>query len=321
MEQDLIRIMLESGIIYLGYGLIPAVTSKLILNRSKRIANHQTIVDIDFIQSKMNNKMDTVVDVSNRDTLVPYITILEKYLDDSDKRVMYNNIHSLEIGKIRFRFLFGVCGSYNSEKNRLRYFVQNNIGHEFLHMASSYYDSRKKVILSGFRQSYKGNSMGKGINEGYTELLASRFFNKDHKVRTYKKLVRLATLVEFFFDDPRDMQHLYFNHNLPGLVNHLSKYAKKEDVINILFKMDEIILLQGSPVVSPVLVADYIKTQITLYNWFMNSDFSVEKKNEFKKLICTDKMVKLLIDNWGIKLNRNSSYNNDNDDDIDHKSL
>ena len=48
--------------------------------------------------------------------------------------------------------------------------------------------TKTNTLLSGFWQLKDGASIGRAINEGYTELLTRRYFNKDGK--SYKAQVR-----------------------------------------------------------------------------------------------------------------------------------
>lgn len=177
------------------------------------------------------------------------------------------------------------------------YSVDTSLGPEFLHLASSYYDKENKTAFCGFRQK----SIGSGINEGYTELLASRIYNEDNKITAYYEEVKIAKLLEFFFDNPKDIENLYFNCNLSGLISYLENYAERSEIIKILLDIDYINSLSTS-IGNLSSISKYLDIQITLYNWFVAKNKDSEKLQQFKELIFEDKMILFIINNPKFKL-------------------
>ena len=149
----------------------------------------------------------------------------------------YNNINSLKVQSKNIYSKTGDMGLYVIKKNLI--YLDDNISdvvifHELFHMASSLY--RNGVYYSGFSQAVKNKgAIGKGLNEGYTELLTQRYFNVNSSA--YLSHVIIAERIEKIIGKEK-MENLYFNSNLYGLINEFKQYSTEEDFINFLFNMD-----------------------------------------------------------------------------------
>ena len=51
----------------------------------------------------------------------------------------------------------------------------------------------------------------------------------------------IARMLELFFDDPREMERLYFTSNLPGLIKYFEKYSDREDIIDFIVANDRML--------------------------------------------------------------------------------
>ena len=154
----------------------------------------------------------------------------------------YNNLNEIRIDLYDSRtrnkyFHRGIFGYYDVKKNAIKLdedYVSVIIFHELFHMASSVYLNGN--YYSGFRQysSDDYTSIGKGLNEGYTQLLTERYFghNDDFsKVYEYETFIagKLEEIVGKF-----KMQELYLSANLYGLIKELNKYVSYEEIINFI---------------------------------------------------------------------------------------
>lgn len=75
-------------------------------------------------------------------------------------------------------------------------------------MASSAFNSESNIGYVGFKQSHYNSdsrfNIGKGINEGYTQLLTLRYFGKKHKMTlAYKFEVSIVEKLEKISDVPQ----------------------------------------------------------------------------------------------------------------------
>ncbi len=184
-----------------------------------------------------------------RDAVVEFTEVLEKEFPKDSLTNFYNNINEGNIKSNALIMLLGAAGMYFVKKNRINYFLFSTIYHELFHMASSVYDKDKKLAFCGFNQYvktlniFKRNSIGKGIDEGYTELLARRCFGKKHKIlnnrlfREYDFEVGIVEQLEKIVGQ-EDMKRYYLKADLMGLINNLKQYASEQDVLNFITDVD-----------------------------------------------------------------------------------
>ena len=127
-------------------------------------------------------------------------------------------------------------GSYVPQNKEVKIYLDHNnstLYHELLHVASSDFS----YSASGFHIYLEcGESLGRGLNEGYTELLNRRFFDK--KSKSYIELQELAKLIELFYENKDDMVTDYFNADAFGLIGELLKSMSLEEAIDIIVDMD-----------------------------------------------------------------------------------
>lgn len=235
----------------------------------------------------------------------PFIEKLVQNTNDKNLETLKRNLKTITIKHLSPLMLLYYSGAYDVKNNKIEIITKKSFGHELLHLASSYYDDNTKISYTGFRQSKNGVFIGDGLNEGYTELLASRLYNKQNKIRAYKKGVKIARLFEFFFDDPKEMESYYFNHNLPGFIHHLEKFAPRKEILKLIHEIDNI-KTYSSAWLSPLPTINYIKAQVNLYNMFERSNPNPEKLQEFKDLIFETPMAAMIISRQEFKLNHSA---------------
>ena len=240
-------------------------------------------------------------------TLEPYIRKLKMHVKEENLTNLYRNLKTLKLKNESFVEALSYNGLYFTKQNEIKIAKQSAIGHELLHAASSYYDRNTGISYTGFRQTKNNQSIGTGINEGYTELLATRIFNKNKQITAYHKEAKLARLLEFFFDDPKEMEKYYFNHDLPGLIHHLERYANRQEIINFIEEADTINSYTGS-IYNVIPAYKSVKAQVTLYNWYAKSCTDKQKLQQFRNIVCQDKMAELLLSNKPMTINRRQPY-------------
>lgn len=196
------------------------------------------------------------IDINNKasqkfsESLKHFVEVMTKNFPDHDLTNLYNNINTLAISDkkniiqkiIQKREVVGV---YETKKNKIIVYENSKpttIFHELLHMASSTH--KDDIIYSGFRQAsikLNGTSIGRGINEGYTELLCSRYFHKDEELSySYIYETFVAEKLEQIVGQEK-MMSLYLNANLLGLINELKHYTTEEDIMKFISSTDFII--------------------------------------------------------------------------------
>lgn len=196
--------------------------------------------DIDKIRSKkLGNE------------LIKFRKKLYKKLNNQNLTLLNNNIASLKV-KIKYLdpkiFSLKVsAGTYSVKKNKIKLlsFLKNGvINHELIHMATAFYDKKYKIGFCGFQQIlfYNGESLGCGLNEGYTQLISKRYFNENNDYTTdgYKICMFFAEKVEEIVGKDR-MESFYFNADLMGLYKYLTKFDESSNIYTFIINLDNII--------------------------------------------------------------------------------
>ena len=111
---------------------------------------------------------------------------------------------------------------------------ESTIYHELFHVASSIIDGNTYFV--GFSQyTNKKGIIGKGLNEGYTELLTNRYFNSNNK--SYQFEMQCAYLLETIVEKSK-MENLYLNADLFNLKNIISEYNTEDNFTAFLTNLD-----------------------------------------------------------------------------------
>lgn len=160
--------------------------------------------------------------------------------------ILYTNLKNIEIKEkqiLLMCFIFSLGGYYIHKKNKIKILKRSKkdvLPHELFHMASSIYDKKHNKGFSGFLQiDWKtGHDIGNGLNEGYTELLTSRYFNIDDVTSDeYKTSKTFAFLLEKIVGQ-EFMEKSYLKANLPSLITELEKYDTIENIIRFIYAWD-----------------------------------------------------------------------------------
>jgi hypothetical protein len=165
-----------------------------------------------------------------------YLDILLKSNNEKENKFILKNLESLRIK------------NRNSSNNTF-YMPNKNIiylgkdkkdslPHELLHVASTYVT--KDVTYTGFCQITKNEEIGRGINEGFTELFSKDIFKEKNKFSAYslfevdvaKEIIKLLNYDE--------IKSLYFNADLISLLRLLKKYDSSENIVKFVKDVDYI---------------------------------------------------------------------------------
>lgn len=173
-----------------------------------------------------------------------------------DLKLFYENLKTLIIKEKRTfnKFLFiksCTTGRYNGYDNKILIRKEDNfysIYHELLHCASRRVINEEMNV--GFRkftiEEKTGQitlDIGKGLNEGYTTLLEKRYFGSiEHtQKRGYVKEEFISSMLEQIVGK-EEMEKLYFNADLDGLIECLKQFSKEEDIYLFLEYFDKILV-------------------------------------------------------------------------------
>ena len=134
-----------------------------------------------------------------------------------------------------------VQGKYLANDNTIVLSKDNcclTIDHELLHASTTIIDKSNSIILCGFQQINKGRQIGEGLNEGYTQYLAEKYFGDKHKLlHAYLYEKRVAEILEIIVGEDL-MKALYFNANLMGLIEYLKQYNQEEEIYKFIRTLD-----------------------------------------------------------------------------------
>lgn len=244
-----------------------------------------------------NGSLADKKDAMNRkkiEIIYPYVEVLAKQIPEEELKLMYTNLKTLEVKKKSRIFILLYSGAYYFYENKIRYVLEESLGHELLHLCSSYYNKELGISECGFEQqrilNLKGTKpskyffIGRGITEGYTELLSSRFFKGDYLA--YAKYVQIVRLLELFFDNSRDMEKLYFRHDLSGLVNYLSKFIPYKRVIDIIVTLDNALIREKKN--QEKFIPDFTDIKTELYGYFKSANMNSQKLELFESILEND---------------------------------
>lgn len=177
-----------------------------------------------------------------RSVIKDFIVILTKNFPREDLKNFYNNINGL---KLKTKKLREASAHYKIDKNEIEVekdlkpsSINGILFHELFHMASSTYANGRRY--SGFSQRTKSTKkiIGNGINEGYTELLAHRYYPQIFKYSYVEECGIVLHLEDIIGKE--EMSKLYLNADLNGLINKLREYTKDEDILEFITSVDQI---------------------------------------------------------------------------------
>lgn len=163
-----------------------------------------------------------------------------------DLSLFEGNVKNLKIYKNISFFDYAIKlkrGAYDLVKNEI-HLVNNNpsyIYHELLHLASTYFNKDKGIIVSGFSCLFPRNgefiTFGSSIDEGYTEVLSKRYFEQSNDSVCYPFEAKWSLAVENILGR-NIMEVQYFNGGISELFSELLKYNSEDNIIDFLVNLD-----------------------------------------------------------------------------------
>lgn len=133
-----------------------------------------------------------------------------------------------------------ITGQYDPYSNTISYYSDNTLSHEFLHMSSTPKIVSNDYYTTGFKILGGNIEFGKGLNEGYTDLLNRRiFFDEDYNTDTcYKVNIYLLRIFELLYDDYRTMERDYFISNYQSPIGNFIKYGSYDEFFKLSTYLD-----------------------------------------------------------------------------------
>lgn len=245
---------LADALTQIVFSMLPSISAYMIENSSFLIEPIEVpVLNIDDVNyPTVQRQKYTNIDYSRIDSekirsmMTEFSKTLIKNFPEDALINFYNNINEVNIRKNILILLSSTSGLYYEGKNQIRYAISSSVYHELFHMASSYYDPRTHVFYSGFRQVHnltqpsKRTKIGEGITEGYTELLAHRYFDNNKKMPwSYNFETKVMSFLEDIIDSKK-LEKLYLKADLMGFINSLEKYISDEEILSFISSVDYI---------------------------------------------------------------------------------
>lgn len=177
--------------------------------------------------------------IVTKEAIAIFDSVLKKNFDDYDLENWENNLSNLRVGFDTYKY-----------KRAARYEITTNtiylrkieyakyLYHELFHVASSFVSD--DVLDSGFMRLENNHIIGYGLNEGYTELLTERYIDSNLGKDSIYYLEKYYALMLEELIGQKQMESLYLDGNLIGLISILFKYAKEDEVTTFLQGLDDI---------------------------------------------------------------------------------
>ena len=187
----------------------------------------------------------------------------------------YDNISDFGIYCTLFQFGKDekYAGRYDILGNIINIDISNerllgSIYHELFHLASTNRFQSER-LATGFKSYQFGRTIGEKLNEGYTDLLANRYFENVGATIGYPIVMKYVSALEQVVGKEK-MEAYYLTANPGALVNDLSVYDSIENIMFFINSLDYIHDLKGNhddneirlKNVSTILIQWYVKKMV-----------------------------------------------------------
>lgn len=227
--------------------------------------------------------------------LYDFSKVVILYANKTSIRNLGNNFQTIKINKNKKNKLIMILkndstiGKYNPKTNEINTYndKKTTLNHELLHASSSnpFFSSIgfNRIFKENKEINLRHNEIGRGLNEGYTELLNNRLFKEISF--SYIHLNKIAYLIELLFTNKNEMKDYYFNNDIEGIIYELNKYINKEEIINLLIDIDELYYNKS--------ILLYYKIKKRIFKIYEQNKTKEEIKN-FKKEYHKNHLVKIM---------------------------
>ena len=147
--------------------------------------------------------------------------------------------------------------------------IEDSIYHELFHAFTTYKENVFS-IYSGFNYINIDTDIARRLSEGYTDLLANRYFDS---VVSYMIEANIARKTELILGE-KNMQNLYASNNLYAIIKSLSKFSSEEEAIAFINSVDKLGIyrnnikksIQIMNILSNYLVDVYVSVLVEFYS-------------------------------------------------------
>ncbi len=147
--------------------------------------------------------------------------------------------------------------------------IDDSIYHELFHAFTTYKENIFS-IYSGFNYINIDTDIARRLSEGYTDLLANRYFDS---VVSYMIEANIARKTELILGE-KNMQNFYTSNNLYAIIKFLSKFSSEEEAIAFISFVDKLSIyrnnikksIQIMNILSNYLVDVYVNVLVEFYS-------------------------------------------------------
>ena len=227
---------------------------------------------------EIEDKQEITVDIDKLTIDEKYKPYVKEFVKKTSANFNFRNpnekLETLTIKQktILQTLLFPTSEAYYNDLNNKIYVGKNiddSIYHELFHAFTIY----KKNILStvsGFNYTNIHTDIAWRLNEGYTDLLANRYFDS---VVSYMIEANIARKTELILGE-KNMQNLYASNNLYAIIKSLSKFSSEEEAIAFISSVDKLGIyrnnikksIQFMNILSNYLVDVYVNVLVEFYS-------------------------------------------------------
>ena len=271
---------------------------KLYQKTPNEIPEKNPFIELLFNKQNIHNLEEILKQTKYPKELTQIVDTFKNYVSEENLKICVKNLQTVKINHITLEndmkhFIRNLlspkiaAGTYNNYSNTINLFSdkikQNILSHEFLHMASSKDENCGFHLITRFEDA----EIGRGLNEGYTELLNHRIFGSQSL--SYFHNVKITKLFETFFDNPKDMENAYFHGDFETLYRVFSQYGSKEEFFEIMNNLDNLATTK-IPIYNTI---NSIKTQLKLYK-IVKRCKDGNKIKQFESILDQNPLTKIL---------------------------
>lgn len=269
-------------------------------NYSKAIIKYSN----SLIYAKENKNIEILSDQIRK-----FLVVMENECKNFEPTLLIKNfkktlfdIHEIDDTKDIIR------GNVSSDiKNKTVFFTIDGFKttkHELFHLSTN----------DGDKSGFYINNYARALNEGYTQILAERYFAEGIG-KTYLFEVMFVKIIEQLVGQDK-MEKYYFDLDLVSLINDLSKYESEQNIVNFIENLDNLLGNDLFYIECPTLkqvetfieiidkLCDFLLSCIeNKVNLLLSSNSVMEAIDFVKKLIVPESAEKRSTDDYVYKIN------------------
>ena len=227
---------------------------------------------------QIKDKQEITVDIDKLTIDEKYKQYIKEFIKKTSANFNFRNpnekLETLTIKQktILQTLLFPTSEAYYNSLNNKIYAgkrIEDSIYHELFHAFTTYKENIFS-IYSGFNYINIDTDIARRLSEGYTDLLANRYFDS---VVSYMIEANIARKTELILGE-ENMQDLYASNNLYAIIKYLSKFSSDEEAIAFICFVDKLSIyrnnikksIQIMNILSNYLVDVYVNVLVEFYS-------------------------------------------------------